>query len=106
MRSRPPWHSFPIGRADDGAHGQNEKYDINQLLAGIKLLGTYMEEYAAGSAAGDLMAADCDDDEQAADCEPAPAPKRPKGALKRPEWAKSAWAMCGSLAEGECKCCW
>ena len=39
---------FPIGRADDGAHGPNEKYDVAQFMGGIKALGTYLEEYAAG----------------------------------------------------------
>ena len=29
---------FPIGRGDDGAHSQNEKLDVNQLLAGVKPL--------------------------------------------------------------------
>jgi len=39
---------LPIGRADDGAHSQNEKYDVNNLLAGVKLCGTYFHEIARG----------------------------------------------------------
>ena len=38
---------LPIGRADDGAHSQNEKYDVNNLLAGVKLCGAYLHEIAA-----------------------------------------------------------
>lgn len=42
---------FPIGRADDGAHSQNEKIDVANLRAAPKLLAAYLEEFAAGGAA-------------------------------------------------------
>lgn len=76
---------FPIGRGDDGAHSQNEKLDVNQLLAGVKLLGAYLDEYAAGAQAG--------------------APTKPASSARRPEWATRKWGMCGNLAEGQCACC-
>jgi len=83
---------FPIGRADDGAHGPNEKYDVNQFLGGIKLLGTYLEEFASG---GDGTAI--------------PLPPLPVGQRRqtnvRPMWAKRKWGMCGNMAEGQCVCC-
>lgn len=39
---------FPVGRNDDGHHGQNEKIDLNNFVCGIKLLAAYMAEFAAG----------------------------------------------------------
>ena len=41
---------FPIGRGNDGAHGPNEKIDVNQYISGIKLIGAYLESYAKGNA--------------------------------------------------------
>lgn len=41
---------FPVGRNDDGHHGQNEKIDLNNFISGIKLLGAYLVEYAHASA--------------------------------------------------------
>lgn len=35
---------LPIGACDDGAHSQNEKYNIRNLVNGIKVLGTYLHE--------------------------------------------------------------
>eukprot|EP00536_Pseudo-nitzschia_multiseries_P005545 jgi/Psemu1/190744/e_gw1.104.45.1 len=35
---------LPIGACDDGAHSQNEKYNISNLLNGVKVLGTYLHE--------------------------------------------------------------
>ena len=37
---------LPIGAGDDGAHSQNEKLDRSNYLAGIKLLGCYVDELA------------------------------------------------------------
>jgi len=37
---------LPIGASDDGAHSQNEKIDRSNYLAGIKLMGCYMDELA------------------------------------------------------------
>ena len=34
---------FPMGRGDDGAHGPNEKMDVNQFVGGIKLVGADMD---------------------------------------------------------------
>ena len=36
---------LPIG-ADDGAHSQNEKFDVNNRLAGVKICGFYLHEVA------------------------------------------------------------
>lgn len=85
---------FPIGRADDGAHGPNEKYDVNQFLGGIKLLGTYLEEFASGG------------DGTATPLPPLPVGQpRQKKNLVRPVWVKQKWGMCGNMAEGQCVCC-
>jgi acetylornithine deacetylase/succinyl-diaminopimelate desuccinylase-like protein len=35
---------LPIGACDDGAHSQNEKYNISNLVNGVKVLGTYLHE--------------------------------------------------------------
>lgn len=35
---------LPIGASDDGAHSQNEKYNVSNLLNGVKVLGTYLNE--------------------------------------------------------------
>jgi len=37
----------PVGCCDDGAHSQNEKFDVFNYLAGIKLFACYMEELAS-----------------------------------------------------------
>jgi len=85
---------FPVGRADDGAHSQNEKIDCNQLLAGVKLLGTYLEEFsrAPGRTAAPTPAVEV--------CQAVGEPPR-----KRPAWARRRWGMCGNMAEGQCACC-
>ncbi|PIK55056.1 putative cytosolic non-specific dipeptidase [Apostichopus japonicus] len=38
---------LPMGSSDDGAHSQNEKFNISNYIQGIKLLGAYFEEVAA-----------------------------------------------------------
>jgi acetylornithine deacetylase/succinyl-diaminopimelate desuccinylase-like protein len=35
---------LPIGACDDGAHSQNEKYNISNLVNGVKVLGLYLHE--------------------------------------------------------------
>jgi acetylornithine deacetylase/succinyl-diaminopimelate desuccinylase-like protein len=35
---------LPIGACDDMAHSQNEKYNISNLVNGIKVLGLYLHE--------------------------------------------------------------
>jgi len=35
---------LPIGACDDGAHSQNEKYNISNLVNGVKVLGAYLHE--------------------------------------------------------------
>mmetsp|Transcript_25079 Transcript_25079/g.59193 ORF Transcript_25079/g.59193 Transcript_25079/m.59193 type:complete len:520 (-) Transcript_25079:57-1616(-) len=35
---------LPVGACDDGAHSQNEKYNVVNLLNGVKVLGTYLHE--------------------------------------------------------------
>jgi nonspecific dipeptidase len=35
---------LPIGACDDGAHSQNEKYNVRNLVNGVKVLGTYLHE--------------------------------------------------------------
>lgn len=35
---------LPIGASDDMAHSQNEKYNIVNLVKGIKVLGLYLHE--------------------------------------------------------------
>eukprot|EP00932_Pfiesteria_piscicida_P000306 SRR837773.10296.p1 GENE.SRR837773.10296~~SRR837773.10296.p1 ORF type:complete len:392 (-),score=135.18 SRR837773.10296:58-1092(-) len=42
---------FPVGRNDDGHHGQNEKLDLNNFICGIKLLAAYLTEYSLAAAA-------------------------------------------------------
>ena len=79
---------FPVGRGDDGAHGPNEKIDINQFINGIKLVGVYMEELGKGIPL----------------CKPTVDPTV-AGRILRPPWAKSQWGMCGNMAEGQCLCC-
>ncbi|XP_072031335.1 cytosolic non-specific dipeptidase-like [Amphiura filiformis] len=37
---------LPIGACDDGAHSQNEKFNISNYMNGVKLLGAYFEEMA------------------------------------------------------------
>lgn len=37
---------LPIGACDDMAHSQNEKYNISNLMNGIKVLGLYVHEIA------------------------------------------------------------
>ena len=39
---------LPVGASDDGAHGQNEKFDRANYIAAIKLMAAYIEELAAG----------------------------------------------------------
>lgn len=40
---------FPVGRNDDGHHGQNEKIDVSNFANGIKLLAAYLVEYAVAA---------------------------------------------------------
>lgn len=35
---------LPIGACDDMAHSQNEKYNISNMVNGIKVLGLYLHE--------------------------------------------------------------
>jgi cytosolic nonspecific dipeptidase len=35
---------LPIGACDDMAHSQNEKYNVSNMLNGIKVLGLYLHE--------------------------------------------------------------
>lgn len=35
---------LPIGSCDDMAHSQNEKYNVSNMLNGIKVLGLYLHE--------------------------------------------------------------
>jgi nonspecific dipeptidase len=35
---------LPVGACDDGAHSQNEKYNVTNLLNGVKVLSTYLHE--------------------------------------------------------------
>jgi len=35
---------LPIGACDDGAHSQNEKYNVSNLVNGVKVLGLYLHE--------------------------------------------------------------
>lgn len=35
---------LPLGKADDGAHSQNEKLDVRNYIEGSKLLGAYLYE--------------------------------------------------------------
>lgn len=35
---------LPIGACDDQAHSQNEKYNISNMMQGIKVLGLYLHE--------------------------------------------------------------
>lgn len=35
---------LPVGACDDMAHSQNEKYNISNLMNGIKVLGLYLHE--------------------------------------------------------------
>jgi cytosolic nonspecific dipeptidase len=35
---------LPIGACDDMAHSQNEKYNISNMMNGIKVLGMYLRE--------------------------------------------------------------
>jgi cytosolic nonspecific dipeptidase len=35
---------LPIGACDDHAHSQNEKYNISNMMNGIKVLGLYLYE--------------------------------------------------------------
>lgn len=37
---------LPIGRSDDGAHGQNEKIDRDNYILGAKVLAAYIYEVA------------------------------------------------------------
>lgn len=37
---------LPLGACDDGAHSQNEKFDILNLVNGVKVLGVYLHELA------------------------------------------------------------
>ena len=97
-------------RADDGAHSQNEKLDVNQFINGIKLVGEYLEEFAAGG--GRKSAASGSADATSAAPPPAaaaggggPASKRRRKEV-RPSWAANSWGMCGNIsAPGGCKCC-
>ncbi|XP_005096700.1 cytosolic non-specific dipeptidase isoform X2 [Aplysia californica] len=41
---------LPMGRADDGAHSQNEKLNLSNYIQGIKMFGAYMDELAKLSA--------------------------------------------------------
>mmetsp|Transcript_94870 Transcript_94870/g.305342 ORF Transcript_94870/g.305342 Transcript_94870/m.305342 type:complete len:134 (-) Transcript_94870:74-475(-) len=41
---------LPVGRNDDGHHGQNEKIDLNNFICGIKLLAAYVTEFALSAA--------------------------------------------------------
>jgi cytosolic nonspecific dipeptidase len=35
---------LPVGACDDMAHSQNEKYNVSNLMNGIKVLGLYLHE--------------------------------------------------------------
>jgi nonspecific dipeptidase len=35
---------LPIGACDDMAHSQNEKYNVSNMMNGIKVLGLYLHE--------------------------------------------------------------
>ena len=35
---------LPIGACDDQAHSQNEKYNVTNMMNGIKVLGLYLHE--------------------------------------------------------------
>lgn len=35
---------LPIGASDDGAHSQNEKFDISNYMNGMKVMGVYFQE--------------------------------------------------------------
>lgn len=37
---------LPIGASDDGAHSQNEKFDISNYMNGMKVMGVYFQEVA------------------------------------------------------------
>jgi len=37
---------LPIGASDDGAHSQNEKFDLSNYLNGMKVMGVYFQEIA------------------------------------------------------------
>lgn len=37
---------LPVGSCDDGAHSQNEKLDLVRYIAGIKVLGCYLFQFA------------------------------------------------------------
>ena len=37
---------LPIGACDDMAHSQNEKYNVSNLMSGIKVMGLYLHELA------------------------------------------------------------
>ncbi|KAI1285545.1 Cytosolic non-specific dipeptidase [Halotydeus destructor] len=44
--TKAPVMLLPIGRADDGAHSQNEKIDKSNYIQGCKLLAAYLHEIA------------------------------------------------------------
>ena len=76
---------FPVGRNDDGHHGQNEKIDLNNFIGGIKLLAAYLVEYAEGA--------------EGATPAPPPPPPAPRGGARR----KCARFMTGFTCEcGDC----
>lgn len=35
---------LPVGASDDMAHSQNEKYNISNMMNGVKVLGLYLQE--------------------------------------------------------------
>ncbi|CAF1618151.1 unnamed protein product [Adineta ricciae] len=37
---------LPIGASDDGAHSQNEKFDVSNYMNGMKVMGVYFQEVA------------------------------------------------------------
>jgi len=37
---------LPVGASDDGAHSQNEKFDLVNYINGMKVMGVYFQEVA------------------------------------------------------------
>ena len=37
---------LPIGASDDGAHAQNEKFELSNMRNGIKVMSSTLHEYA------------------------------------------------------------
>ena len=43
---------LPVGASDDGAHSQNEKFDLKNMRNGIKVMASTLHEYASMKQAG------------------------------------------------------